>query len=172
MRLTNTIRESFVRAAMQDVPFVDYKQQAVRLVEAELDKAFSERFNGVKRQDAAATGWLEQSGIHLPHPLGTIWTYAPSGNRGSALLNEIQKQLNELAEKSKRQNNQHDALRSKLLAVANSVTTRKALAAALPEFEKYLPADEPAAIRTLPVLTNVVAEFARAGWPKGKEAAA
>ena len=44
--------------------------------------------------------------------------------------------------------------------------TRAALAAALPEFEKYLPADEPKALRSLPSMANVASEFVKAGWPK------
>jgi hypothetical protein len=61
-------------------------------------------------------------------------------------------------------------LRSKLKSVAYSVSTRKALVAALPEFEKYLPADEAKAVRTLPVVQNVVADFVKAGWPARKGA--
>ena len=68
-------------------------------------------------------------------------------------------------------NKARKALAEKLRAVAYSVTTRKALAAALPEFEKYLPPDDAAAIRTLPVVANVVADFVKAGWPKGKKPA-
>ena len=54
---------------------------------------------------------------------------------------------------------------------ALGASTRKGLADALPEFEKYLPADEPAAVRSLPVVANVVADFVKAGWPKGKQPA-
>jgi hypothetical protein len=57
-------------------------------------------------------------------------------------------------------------LHAKIKAVAYSVSTRKALADALPEFEKYLPADDAKAIRTLPVVANVVTDFMKAGWPK------
>jgi hypothetical protein len=63
------------------------------------------------------------------------------------------------------------ALREKLKACAYSVTTRKALADMLPEFAKYLPADEASANRSLPVVANVVADFVRAGWPKGSKKA-
>jgi hypothetical protein len=38
----------------------------------------------------------------------------------------------------------------------------------LPEFEKYLPEDEAQAVRALPVVTNVVADFVKAGWPTKK----
>jgi len=71
-----------------------------------------------------------------------------------------------LANKSAEQERQRVALRDKLKRAAASFTTRKQLAEAMPEFEKYLPADEAAAIRSLPAVTNVVGDFQRAGWPK------
>ena len=54
------------------------------------------------------------------------------------------------------------------MAAAMSCTTRKALANLLPEFEQYLPEDTPAAIRSLPAIANIVADFSKAGWPKDK----
>ena len=45
---------------------------------------------------------------------------------------------------------------------------REALAAMLPEFEKYLPSETPALDRTVPAVANVVTDFMRAGWPKGQ----
>lgn len=72
----------------------------------------------------------------------------------------------ELEQKARR-----DKLRSSLKSIASSTTTRKALAAALPEFEKYLPA-EAQTTRNLPVIANVVTDFMEAGWPKDKAAQA
>ena len=62
-------------------------------------------------------------------------------------------------------------LRDKLTGAINACTTRKQAAEAIPEFEKYLPADEPKALRSLPALANVAADFVKAGWPKGQKAA-
>jgi hypothetical protein len=59
-------------------------------------------------------------------------------------------------------------LRSKLQATADAVTTRKALIDLLPEFEKYLPADEAKAVATLPAVANVLSDFVKAGWPKNQ----
>jgi len=39
---------------------------------------------------------------------------------------------------------------------------------AIQEFENYLPEDEAKAARSLPVVTNVVADFVKAGWPTKK----
>ena len=60
----------------------------------------------------------------------------------------------------------HQELETKLMAAANSCTTRKALVELLPEFEKYLPADQAAACKTLPAVANIMADFVKAGWPK------
>jgi hypothetical protein len=48
------------------------------------------------------------------------------------------------------------------------VSTRKALVDLLPEFEKYLPADEAKAIASLPAVANVLSDFVKAGWPKNQ----
>lgn len=34
-----------------------------------------------------------------------------------------------------------------------------------------VPADEPKALRSLPALANVAADFVKAGWPKGRKPA-
>lgn len=79
---------------------------------------------------------------------------------------KVWKKLEALAGQLHRQQQTRSALKDRLRSVAYACSTRKALLAALPEFEKYLPEDEPAALRTLPVVANVVADFVKAGWPK------
>jgi hypothetical protein len=61
-----------------------------------------------------------------------------------------------------------NALRTKLSATADAVSTRKALIDLLPEFEKYLPADESKAVASLPAVANVLSDFVKAGWPKNQ----
>jgi hypothetical protein len=84
------------------------------------------------------------------------------------LTPEAQAEVDALAEKASADKAARAVLSQRLRAVAYSVSTRKALAEALPEFAKYLPADEAEAMRTVPVIANVVADFVRAGWPKDK----
>jgi hypothetical protein len=166
MRLTNYMRDAFICAAMNDVPQVDY-DPAIR--------------------EAATKAAL----ANLPMKVQAVWsdpetrqhletTYCSFGHRFTinvpGACTKEHRAIAEaaalpLVEKSDAQRKSRDALQSKLRAVAYGVTTRKALVDALPEFEKYLPADEPAAIKTLPVLANVVTDFVKAGWPKGKKAA-
>jgi hypothetical protein len=78
--------------------------------------------------------------------------------------------MNALAVAKATQASDRDTLSAKLQAAANSVATRKALVELLPEFEKYLPADEGAACKTLPAVANLLADFSKAGWPKSATA--
>jgi len=165
MRMTNTIRDAFIRAAMQDVPAEDHSAQAHKIALAELSKMFNEVFPGVDLAKAGASGWLERVGILMPAGISSLYAHAP--NYRCLENRPVWKALTELGEKALAQSRTRTALERKLHAVAYGVTTRKALAAALPEFEKYLPADEPAACRSLPTVVDVVAEFTKAGWPKG-----
>lgn len=171
MKLTNMIRDAFVRAAMTDVPSVDYTEQAHKLVHATLDARFKKDFPGVKidRTAAGELGWLSKNSVKIPGLLSEPYTWTPS-YRALDSHPDVLAKLEELAKKHQEQKDLRRSLESKLKSCAYSVTTRKALADMLPEFAKYLPADEPAAARTLPVVANVVAEFTKAGWPKGKKA--
>jgi Tfp pilus assembly protein PilO len=78
--------------------------------------------------------------------------------------------LSALAAAKATQTSDRNTLSSKLQAAANSVATRKALVALLPEFEKYLPADKEAACKNLPAVANLLADFSKAGWPKSATA--
>jgi hypothetical protein len=130
MKLTNTVRQAFIRAVMADVPCIDYAQMARNAVTAD---------NMSK----------------LPKKVAAV---AP----------ETIAQLRDWKALDAAQRKQREELESKLGGCVYSVTTRKALVSLLPEFEKYLPADDTAALRPLPVLANVVTDFVKAGWPKNK----
>lgn len=165
MRLTNYQRDAFIRAVMDDVPKKDFDERIRKAaVEAQLKTMPKE---AVKLwNDPETRGWLEQTSVVV----GGISVYVPcrSGSSYSALRDRLYTELKPLADEALEHSNMLARLRERLRQVAYSVTTRKALAAALPEFEKYLPADDVAAVKTLPVVANVVADFVKAGWPKDK----
>lgn len=173
MRLTNTIRDAFVRAAMSDVPQVDYEEQAQKIGKAAISASLPASVQKLIK-DPIASEYLNREYITMPRYFSNFYFYTQR-NDHAVLQNkhpEAWAQITELHAKNDQQSKERRELESKLRAVANSVTTRKALVAALPEFEKYLPDDEEKAIRTLPVVTNVVADFAKAGWPKDQKKAA
>ena len=162
MRLTNIMRESFVRAAMQDVPAVDYENKIRDAINAEIAK--KKKALGLDKVDDARLSY-NYGGIEGVR-------FAANGLKDSELrdIKNLQK-LVDLTKSKAEQDKAHKALRDKLTGAINACTTRKQAAEALPEFEKYLPADDPKALRSLPALANVAADFVKAGWPKGQKPA-
>lgn len=165
MKLTNTMRDAFVRQVMDDVPQMDYDEQirkaavkaALSLVPPVVKKAW---------EDKESNGFVETTTIYgstIPSPRG--WTDK------DVYHNKVREvpELKELVNKRDAQRDSRRALTEKLRSVAYSVTTVKMLKEAMPEFAKYLPADQPTAVRTLPVVANVVNELVKAGWPKDQK---
>lgn len=169
MKLTNTIRDAFVRSAMNDVPSIDYVEQARALLLADSIAQLPPKVRAIAK-DKDLSHFVETSNYHAGS-LGYPTVYAGRGERFKPST-ELAVKLDNMRALSESQALQRKELQSKIKAAAYSVTTRKALADMLPEFEKYLPADEQAAIKTLPAVANIVADFTKAGWPKGKKPAA
>lgn len=166
MRLTNVIRDAFVRAAMHDVPFTEnFEEQAHKLAIEDSINQLPEKIKSIARDKkikeflATRTHWFYRQPFSSVTVFG--FEYTPS--------KEVEQKIAELAEKKRAEDSRNSQLRERLKSAAYSVTTRKALVDLLPEFEKYLPADEPAAIKTLPAIANLVTDFTKAGWPKGKQ---
>jgi len=168
VKLTNIIRSSFVRAAMQDVPKIEYEEK----IRAAAEKAVVSALPKVIRE-----AWLNASTkpyIEASHrSFGDVTVFVPGRQRyGSSAIPAIsaadQAEIDGLLKARDQQNRTRLALEQKLHSAAAAVTTRKALAEMLPEFEKYLPADDAAACKTLPAVQNIVDDFMKAGWPKGK----
>jgi len=167
LKLTNMMRDAYISQVLQDTPSAD--------IETLRDKACAIAIEDALSRAPAEVKKLWKSNTLRPW-VATKW-HAFRGNLGHSvylpacvdekLSLEAQNQIAELDSQVRAALMTRDELRRKLRAVAYSCTTRKQLADALPEFEKYLPADEAKVVRSLPVVTNVVADFVKAGWPKG-----
>lgn len=166
MRLTNTIRDAFISGVMRDVPSIDYSEQIRKLliedIEAQLPKAVLALYKDKRLCGYVNTSWGSFN-------TGVSVTYPCSDGITTGITAPTREKVTELGRLSKLQFEARRDLERKLKSVAYSVTTRKGLADALPEFEKYLPEDEAKAVRTLPVVQNVVADFVKAGWPVKKK---
>jgi hypothetical protein len=169
MRLTEIMRSAFVRAAIQDVPN-DYKT-----LEAEVHKlVIQDSIDQLPKELVFATGDKNLSGclnrtLHWfrNSPFSAVYVFAPE--RTDYIMSEkTAKKVAELSEKAMATQQAICNLQDKLTSVAKSCNTRKQLAELLPEFEKYLPADTPAASRSVPAIANLVTDFTKAGWPKEK----
>jgi hypothetical protein len=169
MRLTEIMRSAFVRAAIQDIPN-DFKA-----LEAEAHKlVVQDSIDQLPKQLVFATGDKNLSSyLHRTNhwfrnsPFNSVYVFAQ--DRGDYIVSEkTAKKVAELSEKASTAQQTVYDLHNKLESVAKSCNTRKQLAELLPEFEKYLPADTPAASRSVPAIANLVTEFTKAGWPKEK----
>ena len=165
MKLTKTLREAFINAAMNDVPSIDYDEQIQKIAtEAALAAMPPEVLATYKKYPE----YIEQNQFNF-HPVAWHYVYLPAPN-GFKFPEAVMDKVRELKVLDKEQDRVRSALKQKLTGITNSVTTRKALAEALPEFEKYLP-EEVAKANMLPAIANTVAEFVQAGWPKNKAVA-
>ena len=175
MRLTNFLRDAFVRAAMHDVPSINYEEQAHKLARDHIRAMFKKEFPDTDYDKACESEWFNSGSINLPYGISGI--HVKCMTAWGMLKNEekIWAKLEALGEKKKEQEKTLNALESRLKGVAYACTTRKQLEEALPEFSAYLPEEEAKAAKTLPAVANVLSEFVKAGWPKqnaGKIAAA
>jgi hypothetical protein len=164
VRLTKTIRDSFVRAAMNDVPQTDYNEQIAKVAKQEAEASMPPK---IAEAYKLHPDWFPNEGRYMGHEAGYVYIPMP---KCLPLPDKLKTKLKALAEAKAAQEKDRNALSAKLQAAANSVGTRKALAALLPEFEKYLPADEEAACKNLPAVANLLADFTKAGWPKSAAA--
>ena len=163
MKLTNLMRDAFIRAVMQDVPAVDYQSQMRSLVNSSIKEIADKHFKGVDR-------------MRLDDRYLTLRDVNFSVAAHGLLHIEIEhiKNLPELRALTTQYNaqiNHRTELNNKIRGAIYACSTLTQATEALPEFEKYLPADNPKALRSLPALANVAADFVKAGWPKPAVAA-
>ena len=175
MRLTNFLRDGFIRAVMHDVPKIDYEEQAQKMAREAIKAKFNKAFPGLDYDKVGESGWFESGSVDLPRYINNIYA-KPSCGYGMLKSDEkLWAKLEALGAKKREQDERMTSLETRLKGVAYACTTRKQLEEALPEFSKYLPEEEAKAAKTLPALANVLSDFVAAGWPKqnqGKIAAA
>lgn len=168
MRLTNFLREAFVRAAMADVPKIDYQEQAHKYARDVIKAKFKEAFPDLPPVTQTQAKWFKDSYISLPYNICNINVPFSAGSDMLSKDEKVWAKLEEFSRLHAAENKNRDALRSKLEAVAAACTTRKQLLEALPEFEAYMPAEEAKAAKNLPAVANVLSDFVKAGWPKNQ----
>lgn len=168
MKLTKSDRRAFVAAVMDDVPTVDYSEQAREMAIDYILSTYPENVRAVY-EDKATRNYIALSHYFLPSPFGN--QYLPKALAVTHTQLEKHEGIRDLAEKAKEQNERLRDLRQKLTSVIESCTTLKQARERLPEFVAYLPQNRGRSdISDLPAISNVVADFTRAGWPKGQGA--
>lgn len=167
MKLTSSHRIAFVAAVLNDIPQIDYQQEAKKLVDAyfaarchEDVVAFEKKYPGRIRQFYVAgpnhtschSAFVDcaQHNLDSSHP-------------------DLYAQLSVISADAEVQYTNIKAVREKLTASIKACSTVKHARERLPEFEKYLPFEaEPT--KDLPAVANLVADLAKLGWPKSDRA--
>ena len=187
MKLSKTHRAIFVDAVMADVPKEDYTTQIEDIVRKlwrnilkreGLENIDAGRLNketvrvnyfthGVSNEAVAKIPKDEKSWSYTRQYVCTLFLHGLTEEdvKEITTCNEITELLNKAAI----QHNYRAALRSRISAVIDACSTLKQAKEALPEFEKYLPAEPKEVDRSLPVVGNLVAELTKAGWPDKKK---
>jgi len=163
MRLTKTLRKAFIRAAMADVPLIKYREQIEKLVLEDFERQMPPE---VAKAYKKHPEYINRSYFYVNECRFSVSVPRPS-NDSQKLTPATSETVKKLYEQMENQRKERDRLEDQLTCAAYGCTTSKALATMLPEFSKYLPAEE-AATKNLPALANLVADFTKAGWPKSK----
>ena len=162
MKLTNTVRDAFVRAVMDDVPEIDYGAQAQKIVIDLAVKQLPPKLKAVW-DDKTIRDNIRVIGVYAIEGLPAF--YVPGGK--VKLTSAQTDNLRDLYAKRQDQGAARRELREKVSGVIYACNTLKQAEARLPEFIKYLPKDTESVTANLPAVANVVAELTKAGWPKG-----
>lgn len=166
MRLTKGIKAALVRAILDDVPSVDYKQQAEDLARKALEQRMPNdvlRF-AKKYPDRVHDGYFSfKSGDG--YGAVRVAVCIPGATSQDSLDGDAKQPIRELLVKAELQEGQHDALERSLRLALEGIHTRQSFVDAYPEFAKYLP-EEPEKIRHVLVTTGLVDALTAAGWPK------
>ena len=161
MKLTNAMRDAFVRAVMDDVPSIDYEEQIRQIVQQTVYNAMPAKLKAVwddeALRDCVGTHWMR-----IVDCMSVTVPYYPSYDDALKSVKETCEALHKLHHE---QLDKRCDLKATLYGVVRGKTTTKALIEALPQFEKYVPKD-PQVSRNVPALANVLEAFAAAGWPK------
>lgn len=171
-RLTTYSRNAFIQAVMDDVPHVDYSEQAREKVQK---FALTKLPAGVAAALKAFPDWFDvKAYTSLPGTLSNCYVVARERSEFDKLLKADKKlwaELEAMEKANSAQSQTRQALRDKVKGLAYSCTTVSALQTRAPEFAKYIPGASAPLDRSGPVVQNIVADLVAAGWPKGKKPA-
>ena len=191
MKLSKKHREDFVEAVMSDVPSTNYPTQAEDRAR-QLYKQIAEKVGVInlpherlhmrscsiylvkhihsqkfaRDRHEAGWGWKEYDGY-------CFLCIGVPGLTNNEVEDSIEKdpEIQKLVDLFIEEKAKHADLRQKITAVIAACSTLKQAKEALPEFEKYFPAEPEKIDRSLPVVGNLVTDLTKAGWPAKKSTA-
>lgn len=172
MRLTNMDRDAFIQAVLNDVPFVDYQEQARIALQKKAVELLPPKLRALYKE---LGHWFKTDSIwSLPNPLKSVHVVSLDDTETRKQMEadaDFWQSIKQMASNMSAQERQRSELTSKIRGCIYACTTAKQAHERMPEFAKYLPPDDDTPSRTLPVVANVVADLVAAGWPKDRKVA-
>jgi len=165
VRMNKAMAADFVRRVIDAVPTVDYEQK-IRDEAAKLAVAILPKEIQAIAKNPKLSQFINRRSISLD--LDDVWltvaVLCPSDDKGEEdLKRRIELVVAPIAMKLEEQREQIKDLRAKLRPIVESCSTVKALREALPEFEEFMPGGSIGQTVNLPMVTNLVSDFMKAG---------
>lgn len=168
MNLNKHHKQAFVRAVLDDVPQVDYKDQAHKLMTEAAIKKMPPKIKAIY-EDKELRHYLESSSIYYRNY--SLYVHGvPQRLHGESDIrrlggDELVAALDEIKALDSEQEIKIANIKMQLEATIENIRTLKQLRETFPELVKYMP-EEATKTANLPG-TNVVSALVQAGWPKG-----
>lgn len=154
MKLTKLIKQSIVRAIIQDIPPIDSEARAKAIHEA-IVKAMSPEVRKLFKTHPSA---LRKTSVRYANAYRTWGSDVTVGDVTDAKITEIVKPYEQ-------QEEERAQAQRRLSFAFEGINTLKQALTTFPEFKKYYPTEaEPT--KNLPALANVMADLSKLGWPK------
>jgi len=154
MKLTKLIKQSIVRAIIQDIPPIDAEARAKAIHEA-IVKAMSPEVRKLFKTHPNA---LRKASVRYSNPFRTWGNDVTVGD-------VTDEQIKAITQPYETQEEERAQAERRLSFAFAGINTLKQALATFPEFKKYYPTEaEPT--KNLPALANVMADLSKLGWPK------
>lgn len=164
MKLTNSDREAFIKAVLDDVPQTNYDEEARRKVQAFAVSRLPAELQAVYKQHSA---YFETVWFHTPGCLNSVYAVGHTSWDIKEVDKALWQELQELSNQKRAQLVTQTELHQQLKAAIYSCSTLKKAKEMLPEFVKYLPEDRNGVVdRSMPIVSNLLTTLTNAGWPK------
>jgi hypothetical protein len=178
MKLNATHRSAFVRAVMSDVPRQDFNEELRSLIETDNLEQLPKQMKPIYLDKALQPYLMNGSATSARNNVYLPCKTDKWGNQRQVFLDSIcvtrfyqisapaQKKIDALYAKYVEQERARSALEAKIDAVITGCGTLKLALERLPEFKKYLPAEEVKGTM-LPAIAGLAADLVAMGWPDG-----
>jgi len=173
LRLTKTLRDSFISRVLADVPQKDYSElirsAVVKAARDALPLQIKELLNDETLSKHVLQSYVTVGvGCGLSVAVHGAFKSEYRSREGYVLPTELDtEEVRILIKEEKAQAAKLASLKSQLHAAVYGANTTLQLRELFPKFAKYLPTEVATSVdRSLPVVTGVLDAFVAAGWPK------